>query len=97
MVHAADVGLRAVDDLDLLLAAADEGRVLVTRNYQHFAPLTRAFVQRGESFPGVLFLSPSISQADLRAHVDAVRRWCRQAGDGNPVKGTYGWLGPTGD
>lgn len=96
VVHAADVGLRAADDLELLLAAADEGRVLVTRNYQHFAPLVRALAERGESFPGVLFLSPSISQADLQGRLRAVRTWCERAGDGNPVKDTYGWLGPSG-
>lgn len=92
VVHAADVGLRAAGDLELLLAAAEEGRVVVTRNYQHFAPLVQALAQRGESFPGVLFLSPAISQSDLQSHVRAVRRWCEDVGEENPVKDTYGWL-----
>ena len=96
VVHAAEVGLRAAEDLDLLLAAADEGRVVITRNYQHFAPLVQALARRGESFPGVLFLSPAISQADLQGHVRAIRHWCEDAGDGNPVRNTWGWIGPGG-
>lgn len=93
-VHAGDIGLAAASDLDLLLAAAEEGRVVVTRNYQDFAPLARALAEKGEAFPGVLFLSPAIPQADLSAHVRAIRRWCERAGDGNPVENAFGWLGP---
>lgn len=93
-VHAADVGVGGADDLDLLLAAAEEGRVLVTRNYQDFAPLVQALAERGRSFPGVLFLSPGLPSPDLTAHVRAVRGWCEAAGDGNPVESSAGWLGP---
>ncbi len=93
-VHAAEEGLAEADDLDLLLAAAERGRVVVTRNYRHFAPLVRALGRRGESFPGVLFLSPAIPQSDLEGHVRAVSDWCARAGDDNPVRSTYGWLGP---
>lgn len=90
--HASDVGLADADDLTLLLCAAEAGRIVVTRNYQDFAPLARALTERGESFPGVLFLSPAIPQSDLSAHVRAVRRWCREAGEENPVENTVGWI-----
>ncbi len=94
MVHAGDVGLGEADDLELLMAAADQGRVVVTRNYQDFAPLVDALVARGESFPGVLFLSPALPPSDLAAHVNAVRRWCARVGEENPVENGLGWLGP---
>lgn len=94
MVHAGDVGLGEADDLDLLLAAAGEGRVVVTRNYQDFAPLVEALVERSEPFPGVLLLSPAILASDLSGHVRAVRRWCKLAGEENPVENTLGWIEP---
>lgn len=94
ILHAGEVGLAEADDLDLLLAAAEQGRVVVTRNYQDFAPLVDALARKGESFPGVLFISPAIPQSDLSGHVRAIRRWCEQAGDENPVENTLGWIGP---
>lgn len=92
--HAGEAGLAQADDLELLLAAREEGRVVVTRNYRDFAPLVDALVDRGEEFPGVLFVSPALPQSDLPGHVRALRRWCRRAGDGNPVRGTLGWVPP---
>lgn len=94
VVHAGDVGLGEAEDIDLLMAAADEGRVVVTRNYKDFAPLVDSLVAKARSFPGVLFLSPALSPSDLGAHVRAVRRWCDAAGEENPVRNTAGWIGP---
>lgn len=95
VAHAGDVGLAEADDLELLRAAVDEGRVVVTRNYRDFARLVEALADRGEAFPGVLFLSPAIPPSDPSAHVQAVRRWCEEAGDENPVEKAVGWVGPT--
>lgn len=92
VIHASDVGLAGADDLSLLLSAAEAGRIVVTRNYQDFAPLARALTERGKSFPGVLFLSPAIPQSDLSAHVRAICRWCQDAGDRNPVESSIGWI-----
>lgn len=93
VVHAGDVGLGEADDLELLLAAAEAGRVVVTRNYRDFAPLVEALSRRGESFPGVLFLAPALRQSDLSGHVRAVRRRCEAAGEGNPVENGADWIG----
>lgn len=95
MVHAGDTGLGEADDLVLLRAAAEEGRVVVTRNYRDFARLIEALSRRGESFPGVLFLAPSLRPSDFSAHVRAIREWCARAGEGNPVRNGAGWLGPS--
>lgn len=52
VVHASDVGLAVADDLSLLLSATEAGRIVVTRNYEDFAPLARTLIERGKSFPG---------------------------------------------
>lgn len=39
MVHASDLSLAGAGDLSLLLSAAEAGRIVVTRDYQDFAPL----------------------------------------------------------
>lgn len=93
--HAGEVGLGRASDPELLRAAAAEGRVVITRNYRDFGPLVETLSAREESFPGVLFLSPSIPQSDLAAHVRAIRSWCERAGAGNPVDGGAGWIDPT--
>jgi len=66
----------------------------VTRNYQDFAPLVEELARRNRTFPGVLFLSPAIPPPDLAAHVRALTAWTEAAGEGNPVRSTYGWVAP---
>lgn len=94
VVHAGDIGLGDAEDSDLLAAATAEGRIVVTRTYQDFAPLVDQLGKQGRSFPGVLFVPPSIEQSDAGAHVRAIQEWVAQAeNDGrNPVENTMGWL-----
>jgi hypothetical protein len=42
----------------------------------------------------VLFLSPSLPQSDVGAHVHALQAWLAHASASgrNPVAGTYAWL-----
>lgn len=95
VAHAGEVGLAEADDAELLRAAAEDGRVVVTRNYRDFARLAEALAERGEPFPGVLFLSPAIPPSDPAAHVRAIRQWFEEAGETNPVQNTVGWVGPS--
>jgi predicted nuclease of predicted toxin-antitoxin system len=94
LVHAAEVGLAAADDADLLAWAVRHDRIVVTRNYRDFAPLVGVYARRGVAFPGVLFYASSIRQSDTGSHVRAVREWIREATatDANPVEGGLGWL-----
>lgn len=93
VVHAVDAGLREADDPVLLERAIHDGRILVTRNYQDFAPLVEALNRAGRSFPGVLFLSTAIPQGNAGAHVNRLEGWISSCpADVNPVQDTFGWL-----
>lgn len=92
--HALEEGLGGTPDPALLRWCQARGRVLVTRNYGDFAPLAEMLGRRGEDFPGVLFFSSSVPQADVGAHLRAVEVWLEglKRGRGR-VSGTFGWLG----
>jgi predicted nuclease of predicted toxin-antitoxin system len=93
-VHVAEVGLDAADDAEILVWAIAEERIIVTRNYQDFAPLVSAYAERGLSFPGVLFIATSVRQADAGHHVRSLLAWIQAPDQGrhNPVASSYGWL-----
>lgn len=93
VLHATEVGLRWAEDDELLEYAAAADRIVVTRNYRHFAPLTEAFVRTGRQFAGVLFFPQSLKEADAGGHVRALERWLANCPAGsNPVANTFGWL-----
>lgn len=93
-MHAGDVGLGAATDQALLDYAIRDDRIVVTRNYAHFAPLARSYARRGRSFPGILFLSRSLPLSDAGRHVRALEDWVKAAPrGGNPIANTCGWLG----
>ena len=93
VVHVVEAGLAGVPDPDLLQWAIRAARVVVTRNYQDFAPLVHGLAQQGITFPGVLFLATSIRQNDVGAHVRAIEKWIAAfaAGD-TSVTNSFGWL-----
>ncbi|HEV2148344.1 MAG TPA: DUF5615 family PIN-like protein [Longimicrobiaceae bacterium] len=93
VVHALEVGLASTPDPDILRWAIAQDRIVVTRNYQDFAPLVQNLASRSVEFPGVLFLSTSIRQSDAGAHVRAVLKWIEsyEAGDSGGV-GSFAWL-----
>ena len=94
VVHVAEVGLGEADDVEIFAWSIGEGRIVVTRNYQDFAPLVGACAEQGRAFPGVLFIATSVPHADAGHHVRSLLAWieaAEQAGH-NPVAGTYGWL-----
>ena len=94
VVHVADVGLSEADDAGILAWAAQEGRIVVTRNYKDFAPLAQAYANRGVSFPGVLFYASSVRHSDVGHHVRALRDWISKAKEAgtNPAQDGFGWL-----
>jgi hypothetical protein len=94
VVHVRDVGLARSDDAAIFDWARRQGRVIVTRNYQDFAPLVAHAARQQLRFPGVLFCAPSLAQSDVGGHVSALEDWlvrAREAGT-NPVESTFGWL-----
>jgi predicted nuclease of predicted toxin-antitoxin system len=93
VVHALEVGLGSTPDADILRWAIEQDRIVVTRNYQDFAPLVQSLAGRGVPFPGVLFLSTSVRQNDVGAHVQAIRGFVAafEGGD-TSVSGSFAWL-----
>jgi predicted nuclease of predicted toxin-antitoxin system len=49
--------LRGAADVDVLVTAAREGRVLVTDNIRDFVPLSNAWAAQGRSHPGIVLIS----------------------------------------
>lgn len=93
VVHALEVGLGSTPDPDIMRWGIEQDRIVVTRNYQDFAPLVQSLAGRGMSFPGVLFLSTSVRQNDVGAHVRAIRGWITAfAGGDTSVAGSFAWL-----
>lgn len=94
VIHVGDAGLLRTDDAVIFDWARREDRIIVTRNYQDFAPLVAEAGRQRLRFPGVLFCAHSLSQSDVGAHVRAVERWLARAhaAGTNPVDSTFGWL-----
>lgn len=93
VLHALRVDEEVGTDRDVLELAREQGRIVVTRNYRDFAMLARAYARRGRSFPGVLFLPTSLSQADVGAHVRAIESWIDEhAGGELPIRDSFGWV-----
>ncbi|MGH7475253.1 MAG: DUF5615 family PIN-like protein [Longimicrobiales bacterium] len=94
IVHVAEVGLSEADDPEILGWAAQEGRIVVTRNYRDFAPLVEAYAKQGIPFAGVLFYASSVRPSDVGHHVRALHEWIRGATEagGNPARNGLGWL-----
>lgn len=94
VIQVGDVGLLARDDAVIFDWARRENRIIITRNYQDFAPLVAEAARQQLRFPGVLFLARSLSQSDVGGHVRAVESWLANAHakGRNPADGTHGWL-----
>jgi predicted nuclease of predicted toxin-antitoxin system len=94
VIHVGDVGLLKSDDVVIFDWARRENRIIVTRNYQDFAPLVEQAARQQLRSPGVLFCAQSLPQSDVGRHVRALERWLAnaQAAGANPVESTFGWL-----
>lgn len=94
VVGTADVGLGEAEDAAIFEWARTEGRIIVTRNYEDFVPLVRAYANRGERFPGVLLIPPSVPGKDPGAHVRALEAWIERARTlgASPAESSLDWL-----
>jgi uncharacterized protein (DUF433 family) len=57
---------------------ADEGRVLVTRDYHSYGRLTVEFFAKGQPHAGLVFLSPGLCRQGAAATVQAIAEWSAQ-------------------
>jgi len=63
IVRVQDVGLRTLDDPTILQWAAEEGRVLISRDIKTIPNFAHERVATGLVMPGVLVLAPGVSMA----------------------------------
>lgn len=64
IVRVQDVGLRTLDDPAILQWAADEGRVLISRDIKTIPTFAHARVVVGQVMPGVFILHWTISMSE---------------------------------
>jgi hypothetical protein len=92
-VHVLDLGLMSADDGEIMDAAINEDRILLTRDYTDFGELVVLQIHQGMEFPGVLFISPSIPQGDVGALLEAIISWAHQyESEGRSIRNTAAWL-----
>jgi predicted nuclease of predicted toxin-antitoxin system len=60
---AEELALEGLDDPDVLALAADEDRILVTRNSRDFAPLLRQWAEAGRPHAGAILIWTTASSA----------------------------------
>ena len=93
-VSVTDMGFSGAEDEALFEWARGNARIIVTRNYQDFAPMVAHANREGTAFPGVLFYAPSILQSDTGAHVKALEEWIGRARESSrsPAENTFAWV-----
>jgi predicted nuclease of predicted toxin-antitoxin system len=69
-----DAALEGLDDESVLELAADDRRILVTRNSRDFAPLCRTWAEAGREHAGVILIW-TLSHHQFSEIVAAVDRW----------------------
>lgn len=68
---ATDATLGALDDPEVLALAADQGRILVTRNARDFAPLLREWAEADRHHAGCILIW-TLAHHQFRAIIDGV-------------------------
>ena len=69
----ADAVRRSLPDAEILVWAAAESRILVTRNARHFQPLVRLWAERPQSHAGVILIW-TLRSNQFNEIVDAIER-----------------------
>jgi hypothetical protein len=88
---AADPALAALGDEDLLRAASDDGRCIVTENVRDFDRIVRAWNAIGEHHEGMIFTSPRRYHRGAKAYPTNLVRSLAALLD-NPPKSTRDWV-----
>lgn len=82
----AELELEGLDDEPLLALAAQEGRILITRNSRDFAPICRVWAESGREHAGVILIW-SLSHRQYGEIIRGIERWL------NEVPSTRDWRG----
>jgi hypothetical protein len=77
-----ELRLEGVEDRNILMIAAQDGRCIVTDNYRHFAPLTLQFQEQGLPHGGVLLVPSWVGHDAFAPLARALVRFARDNPDG---------------
>jgi hypothetical protein len=77
VVSSHEVGLDGKSDEEQLLAAANDGRILVTENCKDFTPISRRFAEAGLPHAGVLCVAPGGAASNVGWMLGAIERHAR--------------------
>ena len=79
---ARDPVLAALDDEQVLALAAREGRIVLTHDLKDFAPLLRAWAERGRSHAGCILITlPHAQSGEILRRLDGVLERLPSEGD----------------
>ena len=86
-----DLRRRGLSDLEQLRLAAEESRVLITRNRADFLYWTGEFYRKGDDHAGVLFVGEGLPNDQPERIVRALKRWhyARSQASGDDAFGPY--------
>jgi len=94
VLHAREADLLRASDEEIMAAAADLKRILVTRDIRDFGRLARFYFSVGRPFPGILPVPPSIPDKDPGALIHAIQKWAGRYGPVDQIPGGIAWLSP---
>ncbi len=91
VVSVHDLRRRGLSDLEQLRLAADEGRVLITRNRADILYWTAELYRKNDEHAGVLFVGDGLPNDQPERIVRALKRWhyARSHGGGDIAFGPY--------
>lgn len=90
VVSVHDLRRRGWPDREQLAFAAEQDRVLVTRNRGDYLYLTREFYHAGRPHPGVLLLDVNLPNDQPEAIARALRRWVQAQSFGGEEEVGFG-------
>lgn len=85
VTHTQEYGRKGADDPDQLRFAAEQGRILVTRNCDDFRPFSRSFAEQGLPHRGVLCISQSLQQRSPAEIVKSLLSYVTMYPNGIPM------------
>ena len=96
-VHVREIGCLGASDHQVLVRAAGQNRLVVTRDLRDFARLATLYQGGGKALPGILILSHSFSSRDPGSVIRALASWASRRWDRDSLPGGIAWLGPADD
>lgn len=91
-VHARGIGLHGQSDIQILDAAIDGQRIIVTRDIRDFILIARFYHSARKQFPGILLVPSSFHEKDPAPLIRAIQLWILQRDPAVGIVGGIAWL-----